>query len=64
MGFHNFLLTTLLRTHPDSTDRLHRSHMTQYRYGYCKLDYLRGYLGDSAATVTGATMHTVAVEYP
>ena len=24
-------------THPDSSDRLHRSHIMQYRWGYCKL---------------------------
>ena len=32
----------------------------KYRSDYCKLD-LRGY---SVATVTGATMHAVAAEYP
>ena len=31
-------------THPDSSDRLHRSHMTQYYWGYWKLEYPWGTL--------------------
>ena len=30
-------------THPDSSDRLHRSHITQYHWGYCELQYRWGY---------------------
>ena len=33
----------MLHTHSDSSDRLRRSHITQYRYGYCKWQYLWGY---------------------
>ena len=29
-------------THPDSFDQLHRSHITQYRCGYCKPQYHKG----------------------
>ena len=27
-----------MSTHPDSFDRMHRSHTTQYHCGYCKLE--------------------------
>ena len=30
-------------THPDSSDRLRRSIITQYYCGFCKFKYLRGY---------------------
>ena len=30
-------------THPDSSDWLRRSHITQYRCGYCKSQYRSGY---------------------
>ena len=29
-------------SHPDSSNRLHRSHMTQYRWGYCSWEYRWG----------------------
>ena len=52
-------------THPDSSDRLRRSHITQYCSGCFKLRVplmvLRGY---TDATVTGATAHAVAAGYP
>ena len=35
---------------PDSSDWLRRSHITQYRCGYCESQYRGGY---SDATVTG-----------
>ena len=34
---------TLFYTHQDSSDWLHRSHIMQYRCGYCNLEYLWGY---------------------
>ena len=51
-------------THPYSSNRLHRSHITQYRCGYCKLEYLlRVWWGCADATGTEATVHAVAAEY-
>ena len=45
-------------THPESSKQLCRSHITQYRCSYCKLEYLREYyVGTLDATVTRATMH-------
>ena len=54
-----------ITTYPDSCDRLRRSHIMQYRCGYCKLKYLWGfYEGTLDAIVTGTTPHEVAAEYP
>ena len=36
----NEVLIGCALTHPNSSDRLHRSHVTQYCCGYCKLEYL------------------------
>ena len=57
---------THMRVNPDSSDWLRRSHVTQYRCDYYKLDgvplrLLRRY---TTATVTGATAHAEAAEYP
>ena len=45
-------------------DRLLRSHITQYRYGYCKLEYLWGYYECTLRLLWQTTAHPVAVEYP
>ena len=37
-------------THPDSSNQLRKSYITQHPRGYCKLEYCWGY---TAATVTG-----------
>ena len=38
------LVFLLRHTHPDPSDQLCRSHMTQYRWGYCKWEYHWGYI--------------------
>ena len=43
---------------------LYRAIIAQYHCAHCKLEYLRVLWRYSDATVTGATMHAVAVEYP
>ena len=52
-------------THPDSFDRLRRSHITAVLLWLLQIGVpLRVLWGYSDATVTEATMHTVAAEYP
>ena len=40
-------------THPDSADSLHRSHITQYRCGYCKFEYLLIVRGTQQLSIKG-----------
>ena len=53
----------VLPTDPDSSNRLRRSHMTQYCRGYCKLEYRCGYLEVTCSYCDRSTVHAVAAAY-
>ena len=60
-------ILSLLRIQ-NSPDRLRGSHITQYRWGYCKSEHRWGYKnnvlwGYSDVTVAGATVHPKPTEY-
>ena len=60
-----------MNTHLDSSDQLHRSHMSQYSgqycWGCCKLEYCWGYFEDTLKVhhnyCDRSTIHAVAAAY-
>ena len=51
-------------THPNSSDRLCRSHIMYYRCGYCMLEYLWGYYEGTLPLLWHAYQACITLKYP